>query len=91
MCLSNVQVVPDRAPPGGVWKVTPRWIIDSEKYNEWMNPADYTTPEQDAEMDAAEAADAKVRPAISVQAYRMLALSMLACCCDTPFIYPCCF
>jgi hypothetical protein len=40
-----------------VWKVTPRWIIDSERYNEWMNPADYTTPEMDAEMDAAEAAD----------------------------------
>lgn len=52
-----LQVVPERTPPGGVWKVTPRWIIDSEKYNEWMNPADYTTPEMDEEMDAAEAAD----------------------------------
>lgn len=51
------QVVPERKPPGGVWKVTPRWIIDSERYNEWMNPADYTTPEMDAEMEAAEAAD----------------------------------
>jgi hypothetical protein len=37
--------------------VTPRWIIDSERFNEWMNPADYTTPEMDEEMDAAEAAD----------------------------------
>jgi hypothetical protein len=22
-----------------------RWLTDSEKYNEWMNPADYETPE----------------------------------------------
>lgn len=51
--------------------MTPRWIIDSEKYNEWMNPADYTTPEQDAEMDAAEAADPKVHLSSSVQAYRV--------------------
>jgi hypothetical protein len=50
------QVVPDRAPPGGVWKVTPRWVVDSERYNEWMNPADYSTPEAEAEMEAADAA-----------------------------------
>lgn len=54
-----LQVVPDKAPPGGTWKVTPRWVVDSEKYNEWMNPADYTTPDFDAEMEAAEAAGGK--------------------------------
>lgn len=53
--IDSKDVVPDKAPPGGRWKVTPRWVVDSEKYNEWMNPADYTTPEFDAEIEAAEA------------------------------------
>jgi SWI/SNF related-matrix-associated actin-dependent regulator of chromatin subfamily C len=36
---------PPRRPPGGPWHVNARWLLDSERYNEWMNPADYETPE----------------------------------------------
>ncbi len=35
----------------GPWKVTVRWVYDSEKYNEWMNPVDYETEEAVAEQD----------------------------------------
>lgn len=38
-------VDPPRRPPRGPWHVTARWVADSEKYNEWMNPGDYETPE----------------------------------------------
>jgi hypothetical protein len=44
-----------------VWKVTPRWVVDSEKFNEWMNPADYTTPDFEAEIEAAQRAGGEVR------------------------------
>lgn len=57
--VDSKEVVADKAPPGGRWKVTPRWVVDSEKYNEWMNPADYTTPDFEAEMEAAEARGGK--------------------------------
>lgn len=58
------QVVAELVPPGGRWKVTPRWIIDSEKFNEWMNPQDYVTREFEAELEAAGKGGAKqVRPA----------------------------
>jgi hypothetical protein len=43
-----------------VWKVTPRWVVDSEKFNEWMNPADYTTPDFEAEIEAAQRAGGEV-------------------------------
>ncbi|KAL4857267.1 SWI/SNF complex subunit [Chlorella vulgaris] len=36
---------PPHRPPRGPWHVYARWLTDSEKYNEWMNPADYETPE----------------------------------------------
>lgn len=35
----------DIMPGSGVWKVYLRWVYDSEKYNEWMNAADYETKE----------------------------------------------
>lgn len=28
-----------------------RWVLDSEKYNEWMNPIDYETEEALAEQE----------------------------------------
>jgi hypothetical protein len=28
-------------PAAGPWKVYARWIKDSVKFNEWMNPIDY--------------------------------------------------
>ncbi|EFJ47393.1 hypothetical protein VOLCADRAFT_31937, partial [Volvox carteri f. nagariensis] len=43
-------VLARHAPPAGplppsersaAWRVYPRWVKDSELYNEWMNPADY--------------------------------------------------
>jgi SWI/SNF related-matrix-associated actin-dependent regulator of chromatin subfamily C len=43
-------VEPEMKPPGGrPWKVHVRFITDSEKYNEWMNEADYETEEAAAE------------------------------------------
>eukprot|EP00887_Chlorella_sp_A99_P002369 scaffold10.g2369.t1 len=36
----------------GTWKVHARWLEDSERYNEWMNPRDYETPEGAAEAGA---------------------------------------
>ncbi len=35
---------PPARPPRGPWHVYARWLTDSERYNEWMNPADYETP-----------------------------------------------
>ncbi|GBF90677.1 hypothetical protein Rsub_02976 [Raphidocelis subcapitata] len=37
-------------PPGGrlPWRVTLRWVLDSEKYNEWMHPQDYEADQQKA-------------------------------------------
>lgn len=43
-------VEPELKPPGGrPWKVYVRFITDSEKFNEWMNEADYETEEAAAE------------------------------------------
>ena len=40
----------DLKPPGGrPWQIYYRWVLDSEKYNEWMNEADYETEEAAAE------------------------------------------
>jgi len=37
-------VDPDQSPPlSRPWHVYERWILDSEKYNEWMNEGDYET------------------------------------------------
>eukprot|EP00803_Ostreobium_quekettii_P007065 evm.model.scf_1407.2 EVM.evm.TU.scf_1407.2 scf_1407:7799-21268(+) len=41
---------PDRIPIGP-WKVYLRWLLDSEMYNEWMNPIDYETEEFQDEQD----------------------------------------
>lgn len=38
------ELQPDR-PRRGPWRVYARWILDSEKHNEWMNPVDYETEE----------------------------------------------
>jgi len=35
----------------GPWKVNPRWVLDSENFNEWMNPVDYETEEAIAEQE----------------------------------------
>ena len=35
----------------GPWRVSLRWVLDSEKYNEWMNPIDYETEEALAEQE----------------------------------------
>jgi hypothetical protein len=41
---------PDLKPPGGrPWRVYFRWVVDSEKYNEWMNEVDYETEDAAAE------------------------------------------
>lgn len=39
----------------GVWYVYVRWLTDSEKYNEWMNPIDYETEAGAAARESAEA------------------------------------
>ncbi|PRW57272.1 SWI SNF complex [Chlorella sorokiniana] len=38
-----------RRPPRGPWHVYARWLSDSEKYNEWMNPVDYETADAAAD------------------------------------------
>ncbi len=41
---------PDVAPPNSKpWYVHERWVVDSEKYNEWMNEGDYETEESSEE------------------------------------------
>jgi hypothetical protein len=45
-----------RAP----FQVYLRWVTDSEKFNEWMNPLDYETEEAIEEAEAAAKADGKV-------------------------------
>lgn len=45
------EVDPDEPPPNSrPWQVYERWLVDSEKYNEWMNEGDYET-EESAEMN----------------------------------------
>lgn len=40
------EVDADEVPPNGrPWVVHERWVVDSEKYNEWMNEGDYETEE----------------------------------------------
>ena len=41
----------DAPPSSGPWKVYLRWVYDSEKYNEWMNPTDYETKEAEEEKE----------------------------------------
>ena len=36
----------------GPWKLYSRWLVDSDKYNEWMNEIDYETEDAAAEQDA---------------------------------------
>jgi hypothetical protein len=48
------------APP---WKVYCRWVSDSEKYNEWMNPLDYETKEAQAEQEQQAAGATATMPA----------------------------
>ena len=36
----------------GPRKVYLRWLLDSKKFNEWMNPIDYETEEYQAEQEA---------------------------------------
>lgn len=38
----------------GSRKVYLRWLTDSRKFNEWMNPVDYETEEYQKEQDALE-------------------------------------
>ncbi len=42
---------PETPCSAGPWKVNPRWVLDSEKFNEWMNPVDYETEEAVAEQE----------------------------------------
>ncbi|GAX86503.1 hypothetical protein CEUSTIGMA_g13911.t1 [Chlamydomonas eustigma] len=50
------QLQADAPPSAGPWKVYVRWVYDSEKYNEWMNPTDYETKESQEEQEGAVAA-----------------------------------
>lgn len=49
--MDNVQSAERCWGGTGPWKVTLRWVLDSEKYNEWMNPVDYETDEALAEQE----------------------------------------
>lgn len=41
----NIDYEFDSSPPPDVWEVSPRWILDLEQYNEWMNEEDYIIEE----------------------------------------------
>ncbi|GFR96859.1 SWI/SNF complex subunit SMARCC2, partial [Elysia marginata] len=41
----NIDYDFDTSPPPDVWEVSPRWILDLEQYNEWMNEEDYIIEE----------------------------------------------
>lgn len=51
----NADIAPEEAEPDrrirGPWKVYTRWLSDSAKYNEWMNPIDYETEEFQQEQE----------------------------------------
>lgn len=51
----NKEFAPDQlqldVPPVGSWKLYIRWVYDSEKFNEWMNPTDYETKEAQEEQE----------------------------------------
>ena len=53
------ETAPEEAEPDrkvrGPWKVYLRWLQDSAKFNEWMNPIDYETEDFQAEQEAAAA------------------------------------
>lgn len=53
------EVVPDQLQPdpvpAGPCKVYIRWVYDSERFNEWMNPVDYETKEAQEEQEHAAA------------------------------------
>ena len=51
LCLQDLDLVPMSAGPR---KVYLRWLADSRKFNEWMNPVDYETEEYQKEQDALE-------------------------------------
>ncbi len=36
----------------GPWKLYARWLVDSDRYNEWMNEVDYETEDAAADQDA---------------------------------------
>ena len=36
----------------GAWKLYARWLVDSDKYNEWMNEVDYETEDAATDQDA---------------------------------------
>ena len=42
-------VPPPPHQPGRLYRVTARWLLDSDKFNEWMNPVDYEDWDDDAE------------------------------------------
>eukprot|EP00210_Caulerpa_lentillifera_P002940 g2807.t1 len=49
------EVAPENLEPDhkaiGPWKVYTRWLLDSQKFNEWMNPIDYETEEFQEEQE----------------------------------------
>jgi hypothetical protein len=49
---------PARPPRGRPWRVHPRWVLDSQAFNEWMAEEDYLPEGFEAEAEAAEAAAA---------------------------------
>ena len=47
--MAGAKPAPEKRPPRGPWRVHARWLRDSERYNEWVNPRDYETQEGAAE------------------------------------------
>lgn len=52
--LQNGLSYTNTAVVAGPRKVYLRWLVDSKRFNEWMNPVDYETEEYQKEQDALE-------------------------------------
>jgi hypothetical protein len=42
MRIQNIDIdEPEPNENGGVWNINANWILDTDKFNEWMNQEDY--------------------------------------------------
>lgn len=57
---------PEPAPPhSGRWRVSARWLLDSAKFNEWMNEEDYEVEDDAADAAASSSSTKAASPAKS--------------------------
>lgn len=65
----------------GVWKLYLRWVKDSIKYNEWMNPIDYEMDDVPPAKDSASAGTLKQPSSRDGLGYERASACRLTACC----------